>query len=409
MPPLERPTLTVTERLSYFSFVVLLPRLGAALAVNGAAVFQIIAIEELGLTSRQVGIAVGLGAISIPFQIWAARIPLRLAHRNLRAFVFSMSAMCLVMAWLVTGPGSTTFVVATVMVIATLAELAVSVLFATSFQPLLSTTVDAKFRQRLNAQGRAAGGLLSIGFVILVGWAPTNGRVAILIGLAVMGVMLTPAVSRLRRPELDPDVQSETESEPTDIQANPKTANDLRWILVAIGISVIPAWPFFVTYASDAFWPSANLGLVGAAFVAGGLGASALWKPTITGLLTRARFAAVAMLVCALALVPLGAPITGTAPQIAAYAILFAASAAGTVIRMSLLEMAHARSNAATSVSILTTLDVIASTCMQLGFLAAGFLIAWSSNSTWLADPFQLSLIVGGVLLVAATTRIRDV
>jgi len=68
-----------------------------------------------------------------------------------------MSAMCLVMTWLITGPGSAAFVVACVIVVAVLAELAVSVLYATSFQPLLSTTFGPQFRQRLNAQGRAAG------------------------------------------------------------------------------------------------------------------------------------------------------------------------------------------------------------------------------------------------------------
>ena len=402
-PAHETPAtaLTTTERFSYFAFVVLLPLLGASLAVNGSAVFQIIAIEELGLTSRQVGLAVGLGAISIPFQVWATRVPLSLAHRNLRVYVFAMSAMSLVMAWLITGPGSTTFVVASVMVIAVLAELAVSVLFATSFQPLLSTTVDPQFRQQLNAQGRAAGGLLAIGFVIVVGWASTNGRVGILIGLAVMGAMLTPAISKLRRP----DPGSELESSPRDQSA---TEPNLRWIFVAIGISVIPAWPFFVTYAADAFWPEANLGLIGAALVIGGLGAAALWRPAVSGLLRRARIGAIALLFCALALVPLNAPLTGAANEAAAFGILIAATASGAVVRMSLLEMAHARSDASTSVAVLTRLDVIGSTCMQLGFLAAGFLIELSVDSRWTADPFQLSLIGGGALLVAAISQIRD-
>lgn len=400
-PAVSEARLTTMERASYFAFVVLIPLLGAPLAVNGSAVFQIIAIEELGLTSRQVGLAVGLGAISIPFQIWATRMHLRIAHRNLRIFVFTMSTMCLIMAWLITRSGSTTFVVTCVIVIAILAELAVSVLFATSFQPLLSTTVDSRFRQRLNAQGRAAGGLLAIGLVIVVGWTSTSGRVGILIALAVIGAMLTPAISRLRRPAPDRELASIAPAQRVD-------ESGLSWIFAAIGISVIPAWPFFVTYSADTFWPSANLGLVGAALVVGGLGAAALWKPTADGLLVRARLGAVALLLCALALVPLKAPLTGLASGATAFGILVAAAAAGTVVRMSLLEMAHARSQASTSVAVLTRLDVIASTCMQLGFLAGGFLIEFSVDSTWIADPFQLSLIGGGALLVAAITRIRE-
>lgn len=399
--PAPKATLTAKERASYFALVVLLPLLGAPLAINGSAVFQIIAIEDLGLTSRQVGLAVGLGAISIPFQIWATRIPLQAAHRNLRLFVLTMSVMSLIMAFLITEPGSTTFIVTCVIAIAVLAELAVSVLFATSFQPLLSTTVDSRFRQRLNAQGRAAGGLLAIGLVIVVGWTSTSGRVGILIGLAVMGAMLTPTISRLRRPAKDREHASTA-------QVRSEDDADLKWIFAAVGISVIPAWPFFVTYAADAFWPSANLGLVGAALVVGSLGAAALWRPTADGLLVRARRGAVALLCCAVALVPLNAPLTGAASGAVAFGILIAATAAGTVVRMSLLEMAHARSNASTSVAVLTRLDVIGSTCMQLGFLAGGFLIELSVDSTWIADPFQLSLIGGGALLVAAITQIPE-
>ncbi len=73
---------------------------------------------------------------------------------------------------------------------------------------------------------------------------------------------------------------------------------------------------------------------------------------------------------------------------------------------MSLLEMAHARSDETTSVAVLTKLDVIASTFMQLGFLAAGFLIELSVGSNWAADPFQLSLIGGGALLVVVIAQI---
>lgn len=402
--PGENPgaTLTVVERSSYFAFVVLVPLMGTSLAVNGSAVFQIIAAEELGLTSRQVGLAVGLGAISIPFQIWAARIPIQAAHRNLRLYVIAMASMSLVMAWLITGPGSATFIVACVIALAVLAELAVSVLFATSFQPLLSTTVSPQFRQRLNAQGRAAGGIVAIGLVILVGSASTSGRVGILIGLAVMGALLTPAVSRLRRPVPDRTVESDRSS------ARPVRDRDLKWILAAIGISVMPAWPFFVTYAADAFWPSANLGLIGAAPVVGALGAAALWRPTVGGLLSRARLGAVVLFACPLAFIPFSTPVSGVGAGVIAVGLLIAASAAGTVVRMSLLEMAHARSNASTSVGVLTRLDVIASTTMQLGFLAAGYLIDMSVGSTWLADPFQLSLIAGGALLIVVLAQISE-
>lgn len=396
--------LTGRERRGYFAIVAMLPLLGGPLGVNGGPVFQILAIENLGLDARQVGLAVGLGAISIPFQVQAARLPLRAAHRNLRLFIWSMAAMCLAMAWLMLGPMPTTAVVVAVIAIAVLAELAVSVLFATSFQPLLSTTVDPGFRQRLNAQGRAAGGLLAIGFVGLVSALGVGGRIVVLVALAALGAALARVVSSVRRPP----------HEPTDDRAGAEGpapgANDvhegLTWVYVALGVSVVPAWPFVVTYASDVYWPAANLGAVGAALAAGGLAASAFWRPTDHGLLARARVGGVVVLVCAVALVVLDPTRSGWWYGAAVLATIATAAGAGAVVRMSLLEQAHLRSTDTSTVAVLTRFDVIASTSMQLGFLAGGYLIDLSTESSWLADPFQLSLIVGSALLVLALSRI---
>lgn len=402
--------LSASERRAYLAFSVFIPLLGSALGVNGAAVFQIIAHENLGLSSEQIGLAVGLGAISIPFQVLAARIPLGAAHRNLRTFSVSMAVMCLAMALLMIGSNlSLTAVVVAVIVIAVLAELAVSVLYATSLQPLLSTTVDATSRQWLNGQGRAAAGVVGIGLVALVGSVGRDGRIAILIGLAVLGIVLLPLISQLRKP--DPPTET-TENLETLAADQPAVWNaDLVWVLVAIGASVVAAWPFFVTYAADVYWPSANLGLVGAALVAGALGASAAWRPTEGRLLMRAKVAAVAMLASAVALVFLGSDSDGWGRGVAILGLLVVASGAGSVVRMSLLEMAHAHATESSSVSILTMLDVVASTALQGGFLVAGYLIQASagggSASEWAVDPFQLSLIVGAVLLLAALSQVK--
>ncbi len=381
----------------------MVPLLGGSLGVNGGPVFQILAIENLGLDARQVGLAVGLGAISIPFQIMAARIPLRAAHRNLRLFIWSMAVMCLVMAWLLTAPISSPAVIVTVIIIAVLAELSVSVLFATSFQPLLSTTVDAAFRQRLNGQGRAVAGLLAIGLVALVSGADTTGRIVILVVLAAVGAVLARTVSTMRRPTEEPTPSDDPPSSPDG-----GVDGEMIWLYAALGISVVPAWPFVVTYASDVYWPTANLGAVGAALAIGGLGASALWRPTDHGLVTRARAGAVASLLCAVALLPLDPSSQGPLGGVAVLAVIAAAAGAGTVVRMALLEQAHRRSTSSSTVAVLTRFDVIASTSMQLGFLVGGYLIDRSASSTWPADPYQLSLVVGAVLLVAALGRITD-
>lgn len=404
-----RAPLRPAERRAYLAVVALLPMLGGPLGVNGGAVFQILAIENLGLDARQVGLAVGLGAISIPFQIMAGRIPLRAAHRNLRLFIALMASMCLVMAWLIPGPLPTATVVVAVIVIAVLAELAVSVLFATSFQPLLTTTVDASFRQQLNAQGRAAGGLLGIGLVALVSVVGTSGRIAILLGLAGLGAVLARAVSSMRRPDDQPEAADAETAGSSSAPASAAEVNrSLIWVYVALGLSVVPAWPFMVTYAADVYWPTGNLGAVGGALALGGLGASALWRPTEDGLVARARVGGVVSLLCAGVLVALDPAASGLVHGVIALVVIAVAAGAGSVVRMSLLEQAHRRSSSASTVAVLTRFDVVASTSMQLGFLAGGYLIDLSATSTWLADPFQLSLIVGSALLVVALGRIRN-
>ncbi len=60
------------------------------------------------------------------------------------------------------------------------AEIALSVLYATSWQPLLAHGLPSDIRQRLNARGRAAGGVLLA--LTLIGFAAAgrSGRVALL-------------------------------------------------------------------------------------------------------------------------------------------------------------------------------------------------------------------------------------
>jgi hypothetical protein len=57
-----------------------------------------------------------------------------------------------------------------------------------------------------------------------------------------------------------------------------------------------------------------------------------------------------------------------------------------------MLELAHQHSTTATSVRLLTVFDVVASTSMQLGLLAAGVLISASVTTSWPIDPYQLSM-----------------
>ncbi len=389
----------------FVAIAVVTPVLGASLGLNGGAIFQIVALENLGLNAEQIGLAIGLGALSIPFQIWASRIPLRLARRHLILYVATMSTLCLLMAWLIQAPISTSIVIAAAVLIAVLAELAVSLLWATSWQPVLSTSVTAGFRQRLNAQARAAGGVLVIAVVAIFGLLGAAGRTAVLlaIGLIGMGVLL-PAIRRLPL-RLEPpsdlgDASVTLRHDDTPEQSVP------RALYVAFAVASLPAWPFIVTYSATSFWPTANLGVIGSAVVAGPLLTSAFWRPT-DRLLTRARAGTLVMLLAAVALVAIRQPVSGLTRATAVVVIVIAAGASATATRLSLLETAHQLSTSRSLVRVLTLVDVVASTSMQLGFLAAGYLINLSVDSSWPVDPYRISLVTAPVILLAVLGQPR--
>ena len=387
----------------FVAIAVVTPVVSAALGLNGGAIFQIVALENLGLNAEQIGLAVGLGAVSIPFQIWASRIPLRLARRHLTLYIATTSMLCLLLAWLIQAPISATVVVAAAMLIAVLAELAVSVLWATSWQPLLSTSVTPNFRQRLNAQARAAGGVLVIAVVAIFGLLGSTGRTSMLVAIGLVGVvLLVPAIRRLPLRLEAPSGRGDA-TDPVR-QGDAAEQSVPRALYVAIAIASLPAWPFIVTYSATSFWPTANLGVIGAAVVAGPLLTSALWRPT-DRLLTRARAGTLAMLLAAAALVAIRQPVSGLASATAVVVIVIAAGAATTAIRLSLLETAHRLSTSRSLVRVLTLVDVVASTAMQVGFLAAGYLINLSADSSWPVDPYRISLVAAPAILFAVLGR----
>ena len=106
-----------------------------SIGVDGHPIFQILAVESLGLGPRAIGIALGLGTLSIPVQIWAARIPLSRARHNVRLFLWTMGLMALGTAALVAVAEPGSWVAGLALVVAIAAEISVSVLMATAWQP----------------------------------------------------------------------------------------------------------------------------------------------------------------------------------------------------------------------------------------------------------------------------------
>ena len=123
------------EPVSLFVPVALTkPALAAALGIDGGAIFQIFAVEDLGLSPAAIGTAFGLGLMSLPMQLWAGRMPLRLARRNLQIFLVLAAIQGALLAWLL-AVGATGGLAATALVVTVTAEVAISVLFATRGNP----------------------------------------------------------------------------------------------------------------------------------------------------------------------------------------------------------------------------------------------------------------------------------
>ncbi|MEO7398843.1 MAG: hypothetical protein ABIW84_09790, partial [Ilumatobacteraceae bacterium] len=93
----------------FIPVTIALPVLGSALGIDGGAIFQIFASEDLGLSATAIGTAFGLGVVSLPVQVLAARMPLRWALRNLQAFLVVAAAQTWVLAVLVATGSASSF------------------------------------------------------------------------------------------------------------------------------------------------------------------------------------------------------------------------------------------------------------------------------------------------------------
>lgn len=399
----------MTSRPWFRRFVVLaltMPTIASTLGVNGGAVFQILAVENLGLSPAAIGTALGLGVVSIPVQLWAARMSLGVARRNLLLFLVSMALGCWILAGLIatTDGGAPAYVA---LVLTVLAEVAVSVLYATSWQPLLSTVLGSVQRQQLNSRARAAGGLVLVGVLLVFGSADRGLRVGILLaaGAAALGV-----VWLLRRlPAPDPDEHDDGTGAAGDASLPARVVP----LFVLGGFAAASIWPIFPVYTAEVLWPTADLGVVGAIATAGGLGVDALWRATDTALLPRARVAAGFLVGAAVLFLALPGTDRAGAVDVAVLVAYGIAVAARAVLLLSVLELAHRLSTPRTTVRVLTVFDVVVSTALQASLFLGGILTTWAVGTTWgPTDPYQawvLLLALGVVVGVRWTGRTAGV
>lgn len=377
----------------YFAVALTMPTLGSVLGLDGGAIFQIAAVEDLGLDPKTIGLAFALGMLSVPVQVLAARLPLWRAGRNLQLFLFVAALECAVLALLV-GLGVVGGVFALIALgVTVMAEINLSVLYAPSWQPLLNYGLTSQGRQRVNSWGRAAGSLIVAGAVAFFGSAGPVPRAAMFVVAGAVALLLAVAARGIPAPArpVERDLNASL------LKDRPGLSPTMRRIYLILGVAgLAAAWPLFLVYADKVLWPGANLGVLGAVQLVGSLLAALSWRSSRANLGHYAWQAGLVLLAATVALAVVRAPIHGTAGQVVTIGALAVASAANLTILMALLERAHQDVDEATAVRAMTLLDIVASTSIQLGLFIGGLLVSVSiDRARWPLDPYRIWLVAG--------------
>jgi hypothetical protein len=391
----------------FVPLALLMPIAKSVVGIDGGAVFQVIASENLGMSSATIGLAFGLGVLSLPVQLLAARIPLVRAKVNVRLFAVLLGVLSAVMAVLVwVGPSSPVTVAA--ITVAVTAEVALSVLYATSWMPLQNAILASAERQRLSSRVRAFGGLALVVSLLAVAAGDAVLRGAVVVVVAAVAIVV--AVDLRAMPTPTPTSTSPAFIEPGDnAGASRRFDRSATWLLVCSGVLGFAAWPVFLVYTAEVLWPAANIGAVGALQLGGALVAALAWRPATGELGGRARASGAVLLASSIALCVVQSPIDGNAAAALVIAATVVSAAAISSLGLALLELMHRTVHQATAVRAFTVLDVVESTSLQLGLLAGGVLTTLSSQGARV-DVYRAGLVSSALValgLVIATTRRR--
>ena len=310
-------------------------------------------------------------------------------------------------------PGS--WVAGLALVVAIVAEISVSVLMATAWQPLIAYSLSPVQRAFMLGPAAAIRGMVILGSTVLVGALDRTGRTVFLV---VIGVAVLVVAETLRQIPAPPDTTPAADSVPaTAPRGESPTGRSSTlpagiWSLYLLTVALaLGRWPLLVTYAAITLWPTGNLGLLGAALSAGSIVASLLWRDPGRHVLLAIRAGAVLTAACTAGLATIDGPITTAQGAALLFALAALGSAARSVTGTASMELLHRRIDTTNSVRVMTMLDVIGSTTAQLNMFVAGFLIAATAAASRLQfagfDVYQLWILVMAVAEVAAAARLR--
>lgn len=398
----RKPEASPREPVSLFVPVALTkPALAAALGIDGGAIFQILAVEDLGLSPAAIGTAFGLGLLSLPMQLWAGRMPLRLARRNLQIFLVLAAIQGALLAWLL-AVGATGGLAATALVVTVTAEVAISVLFATAWQPLLSTRLRGRDRQRINAGWTALGRGLVAGLLVVFSAADVAGRSLLLVALSLVAIGVAANLGRIAVTDVNAPAPPTSHS---TLRPQRLTTPAMRWILGSFIVINLGALPLWLVYLSQVMWPAANLGVVGAIQTAAVVGALLAWRTTEGDVGRRAMVGVLLVLGGSLALLVVGKAAESNGEHATVLVVTVAMTFGMMYASLALLEMAHRLVGAQDGVvRIFTLIDVVDSSSLQLGLFVGGLLVTWSVQvTTW--APYVAFVVAMSMLAAAAMGR----
>jgi hypothetical protein len=375
---------------------VLGPLVGASLGIDGGPIFQILAVENLGLSAAAIGLAFGLGVVSVPIQLYASRLPIERARRNVQIYLVLAALQAWVLAVLV-GIGATGGLATVALGITVIAEISLSVFLATAWQPLLASGLDTYGRQRLNSTWSAVARGVLAGVVVLFAVLESTGRSVFLAVIGALSIVTAIGLNAIDAPRPAPPAEATTPASRKSATALAPAMRIALVVFAAVNVGAIPLW---LVYLEEVLWPSANLGAIAAVQTVASMAALLAWRSTDGDVTRRALLASTAALVAAVGVALLDGPVDPRAQQAVVVAATALVAGGTTTVRIAVLEAAHRVVRPANTVRAFTLLDVVASTSLQVGLLLSGLLITASADTGMrFADPYR-----GFVVITSAAT-----
>ncbi|MBL8954428.1 MAG: hypothetical protein JNK82_26860 [Myxococcaceae bacterium] len=381
------------NRLLFMS--LFMPCVFSTLGGNGASLLQLFAVDGVGVSPEALGGALGLGVVSVPLQLLAARFPARHTFRILKVGLVLLGAcLAVVAASVVAGP-QRGFAGPALLTAVVVAELITSCLYVPAWQPIVARSLDVGARAWVSGWGWSGGCLLKIAAVTSVGALLDAGHARLAAGalVACLFAALALAIGFLRTVERCPQAR-EPDARSATIGAAAELPTSL--VIAASGLLMLASWPLFLVYARTHLVPEGNLGVWAALQTAGSVVAGLCWP----------RLARMRLLgVCAAA--SGGLVVAGLAlalrPGVLGLAVMVVGSAMASWVHLALLETLHRQTRHASSVRVFTVADVVSSSSMQVGQLLAGWLIVRSGAATFGPVRFDgyLAATVGAAAVLA--------